>query len=461
MSDSGAGQAAATSSGAWQVFTASAVGAYHIRAGAGSEDAVAVERVGPGDQGTPFVLAVADGHGHSRHFRSDRGAAMAVAAAISAATSWAPAQAAGPAPASADTTRLIADVVARWRQSVAADLAADPVGPGDAHAVHPGDPAEIPYGSTLLFGVVLPHVAVLAQIGDGDILVVGPDGGDRAPVPGDSRLDGSQTTSLCQPDAVGAFRFALVDLARTPVYAIFAATDGYGNAQAQEHWHAMFASDLVRLAAERGPAWPGSQLEAWVALCASSEGSGDDSTAALAINTATVPRLSAQPPVSRVDPDRTDLIRPTLPAADGWQPQQDVTLVDHGQRRPEVTLVDHGQAHLDATVVDQGQPPREATMVDHSPPVTPERRARPAGAPPPGRSGRAGLWLVGVVVVIIIVAVVLLLHSSGRSANGGTSPTPSPTHARSLHPTPSPSASRSGQQQSGQKHKHKHPLNSP
>jgi Protein phosphatase 2C len=438
MSEGGPGPATATGSGDWQVFTASSTGAYHVRAGARSEDAVATESLRHDGTGPRLVLAVADGHGHSRHFRSDRGAAIAVASAVDAVRAWMPARPPGSQVSGRDTSQLVADVVARWRRTVAADLAADPVGPGEAHAMHAGDPAEIPYGSTLLFGVLMPDAAVLAQIGDGDFIVVGPDGGDLAPVPGDSRLDGSQTTSLCQPDAIAAFRVAVVDLTRTPVYAIFAATDGYGNAQAHDRWQDVFAADLVRLAAERGPAWPGSQLDAWVALCASSEGSGDDSTAALALNTATVPRLPAEPTVTRPDSEPTELIRPTVPAADGWQPQfgQDVTLIDHGEAPP------------------------------------PPAYAQPAGPgqAPPARAGRAGLWLAGAIVVIVVVAAVLVLRSSSRSATGGgVSPTPSPSRVRTINPTPSPAvsptSSRSAQEQAGHRHKHKHAsptaLNSP
>ncbi len=187
------------------------------------------------------------------------------------------------------------DLVARWREMVAADLAGDPITGEQRAALLPGDPPEIPYGSTLLVGMLRTDVAVLAQIGDGEMIMVLPDGRHLTPIPTDSRLDGTQTTSLCQPDAESAFRVALVNLVKTPVFAVLATTDGYSNAQADPHWHQTLALDLVKLAEQHGNGWIGDQLSHWVTLCASSDGSGDDTSAALALNSAVSVAVPAKP----------------------------------------------------------------------------------------------------------------------------------------------------------------------
>jgi len=57
----------------WQVITGSARGAAHRASGLPNQDAVASQD-GPGG----VVVAIADGHGHVRHFRSAHGAALAV-----------------------------------------------------------------------------------------------------------------------------------------------------------------------------------------------------------------------------------------------------------------------------------------------------------------------------------------------------------------------------------------------
>ncbi len=59
--------------------------------------------------------------------------------------------------------------------------------------------------------------AVVAQIGDGDVVALTADGGVAAPVPDDPELDGHYTTSLCQPSALGSFRVAVIDQATSPL----------------------------------------------------------------------------------------------------------------------------------------------------------------------------------------------------------------------------------------------------
>jgi len=65
----------------WQVITGSARGAAHRASGLPNQDAVASQD-GPGG----VVVAIADGHGHIRHFRSADGAALAVDVACRAAS---------------------------------------------------------------------------------------------------------------------------------------------------------------------------------------------------------------------------------------------------------------------------------------------------------------------------------------------------------------------------------------
>jgi hypothetical protein len=122
---------------------------------------------------------------------------------------------------------------------------------------------------------------VCAQIGDGDMLAVRPDGGSFSPVAGDDRLDGRRTTSLCQPDALGSFRTGAHDLRQVPLAALLLATDGYGNAQADEPWQPSVGRDLAELAACHDRHWFGPEVPGWAQRCASAEGSGDDATIAL------------------------------------------------------------------------------------------------------------------------------------------------------------------------------------
>lgn len=67
------GQPAPASAGGWQAVTATERGAAHRAAGIPNQDAVATIPLANGG----MVAAVADGDGHSRHFRSVRGGAAA------------------------------------------------------------------------------------------------------------------------------------------------------------------------------------------------------------------------------------------------------------------------------------------------------------------------------------------------------------------------------------------------
>ena len=265
---------------AWHAVTGSVRGAAHQLRGLPNQDAAACLEV----PGGGLVVAIADGHGHARHFRSAEGSALAVgvacreAARLVAAAPELPTVAAVRA-AARDLTLV---VVAQWRAAVAAQLAAAPYTAQEQAVLDAaGDDPEVPYGSTLLVAVIAGPWLVCAQIGDGDMLGVRPDGGLLTPVPGDDRLGGHQTTSLCQPDAEESFRADAHDLRETPLAALLAATDGYGNAQAEEPWQPGVGRDLAELAAGRDAAWFEQQVPEWARLCASSEGSGDDTTIAL------------------------------------------------------------------------------------------------------------------------------------------------------------------------------------
>jgi hypothetical protein len=266
------------------VITGSARGAAHQASGLPNQDAVA-RAVGP--RGS-VVAAVADGHGHIRHFRSADGAALAVDVACRAASQTAARLtecdpgSEGAELAGQESEALARAVVADWRSAVADQLAARPYTPEEQYVLDlAGDTPVVPYGSTLLVAVVTARWLVCAQIGDGDMLAVRPDGGSFRPVAGDARLDGLRTTSLCQPDALASFRTGAHDLREVPLTALLLATDGYGNAQADEPWPPGVGRDLAGLAAAHDHHWFEQQVPGWAERCASADGSGDDATLAL------------------------------------------------------------------------------------------------------------------------------------------------------------------------------------
>jgi hypothetical protein len=264
----------------WQVITGSARGSSHRASGLPNQDAVA-------SQGAPggVVVAIADGHGHVRHFRRADGAALAVDVACrvaSRAVAGLVAQDTGADQAARAGRELARAVVAGWRSAVAGQLETRPYTAEEQSILDlAADTPVIPYGATLLVAVIAGRWLVCAQIGDGDMVAVRPDGSSFSPVAGDDRLDGRRTTSLCQPDALASFRTSAHDLCEVPLAALLLATDGYGNALAAEPWQPGVGRDLARLAADRDQRWFGQEVPGWAQRCASADGSGDDATIAL------------------------------------------------------------------------------------------------------------------------------------------------------------------------------------
>jgi len=275
--------------GMWQLFTASVRGATHLALSLPNQDAVGFR----GDPASPqgvVAVAVADGHGDPHHFRSGRGAQFAVEVACDLSVGFAAglAEAAGRERSGAAATPALQErlrmelapaVVEGWRTAVAEDLRRHPLNQREL-ATTGGDPL-MAYGSTLLFAILHGQRALLAQIGDGDLLAIEAGGRALTPLPPDPLLRGRFTTSLCQEDPLASFRVGALDLEEPRLAFLLLATDGFGNSQVDDPWYQPFATDLVRLAAGHGLAWVGEHLPDWAARCASTEGSGDDTTLAL------------------------------------------------------------------------------------------------------------------------------------------------------------------------------------
>ena len=383
----------------WQVHAASAIGAGHVRDGRPNQDAVGWKPATRPDGTTVLMIAVADGHGDSRHFRSDRGAEMAVSAGISAVLAWSAAISAAPAVVQGSAERmLIPDIVARWDAAVAADLARDPFTDAERGAQGREKQSEIAYGSTLLLAAMTADYAVFAQIGDGNVVAVLPDGGFLSPVQEDSRLDGWRTTSLCQADAAAAFRVGVIQLAASPLFAVLVATDGFGNAQADDPWQPGLAADLVRLAVGHGVGWFASQVPGWAAQCASSEGSGDDSTLALAVNSAVAPAHRERRPGHRLQPS---VVAGPARTLELFPPP--------GDQRAAGYLAEEDLSRVGA---GGGGGARQRTGVS-----------------------RTVVWVVAVAAVLLGLAFALLLRGHGQHR---PAPTPVPTHSSSQQPARSP-----------------------
>jgi hypothetical protein len=272
----------------WRVASASARGSSHLRTGQPNQDAC--EQITTAEGPVKAMLAVSDGHGSARHFRSQIGSQLAAHVAITVVPDFVASQMeANPAaPLRNEALSLLArTLVDGWRSAVQSDLAQNPIAASEWEtlAAAEGDGARLAveqdpilaYGATLLVAAVTDSFLLFLQLGDGDILTVNAAGETTRPLPSDERLVGNQTTSLCQPEAWKQFRGVCAqDGANRPAL-ILVSTDGYANSFRSEDDFLKIGGDYLNLVREEGLDALSEDLPTILAE-ASQEGSGDDIT---------------------------------------------------------------------------------------------------------------------------------------------------------------------------------------
>ncbi len=286
----------------WGSIGASVRGASHVREGSPNQDALLVA-----EQSGACMALVADGHGGARHFRSAAGARLAVEAAADVLQQLMPVFGGSEAAAWARlaATELPARIVEAWRERVHRDLAQTPFEPAEFDALHTAegvaavaavqaDPL-LAYGATLLAAVASDDALVIAQLGDGDVLLVDAQGRTQRPLPADERLTGHLTTSICRAEAASDFRTAVVSAGAADTALLVLATDGYANSFRSDADFVKIGGDFLDLLRRHGPDAVQQQLPDILAH-ASTHGSGDDITVAMLL----APRAQA---ADSVEPD--------------------------------------------------------------------------------------------------------------------------------------------------------------
>lgn len=289
--DAGVRQHYASPGGAliWQTAGASVRGAAHIRSGLPNQDAlrcVAVNR-----EGTTAMVAVADGHGSDKCFRSDLGAELAVESATNMLQRLVAAEV--PVTNLESIAQAVEQIVVRWRSAVDADLRAAPFLSAELGALErrKGIDARrlvevnpyLAYGTTLAAVVATASYILYVQLGDGDILAVDSAGQVTRPLEDDGRLFGGETTSLSGREAARDFRVGFQLLAAGEDEApslILLATDGYANSFRDDAGFVQVGSDLLGMIRAEGLDAVAGSLPDWLGE-ATHFGSGDDVTVGL------------------------------------------------------------------------------------------------------------------------------------------------------------------------------------
>jgi hypothetical protein len=278
-----------TNAATWTVVGASVRGAAHARSGLPNQDAIAWTCV----DGELTVLALSDGHGSAKYFRSDVGARLAVDVALDVVPELLRTD--GDAP-NASAAKRIAEsslgqaIVRRWGEAVDADVAARPIESRELDALEGNQGSDsrlavesdprLAYGATLLAVLATDALVLFFQIGDGDILVVGRDGTTSRPLPRDPRLFANETTSLCTPAPWRDARVAVQVVNDRDPALVLLTTDGYPNSFGSDDDFVRAGADVLTSLMDDGVDSVGAALPDWLAE-ATAQGSGDDATVGL------------------------------------------------------------------------------------------------------------------------------------------------------------------------------------
>ena len=275
---SGSGEAS-TDSGRRPAFAVERViGASHRRTGKPCQDEVGVVAVAD-----TVAVAVADGHGTSRH--ADVGARLAVQVALGALVRFA--EDLGERASNPSEVRGYAEhplrvqIVREWAERV---------------RTRAGDDGTrlIEYGSTILAALATPDFLLVGQLGDGDVLLVAEDGTVDILLPADPAAFADETPSLCLPEAWKSFRLRVLPTPSGEALLLLS-TDGYGKSYATETDFRRIGPDYLDLVREKGVSGLTPCLKGFLEQV-TTRGSGDDIALALLHWPPTVSRTTRESP---------------------------------------------------------------------------------------------------------------------------------------------------------------------
>jgi serine/threonine protein phosphatase PrpC len=275
--------------GRWRAVGETVIGATHLRAEIPNQDALYL----PPGPGLPMIVAVSDGHGSPKCFRSHLGSRFAIGTA--ALTLGEFLEGKEEPPAEDRAREHLPNVIARrWAEAVNLDLTLLPLtaeelagleerSGTDARRLVETNPL-LAYGATILAAAVTDGAIVLVQLGDGEIVVVSDAKEVTRPLPDDERLFANETTSLSSPSAAQDFQVRVLTGPDAAPALVLLTTDGYANSFRDDEGFLKVGVDIFDLIAESGLDRISADIEPWLEE-ATRLGSGDDVTLAVACRT--------------------------------------------------------------------------------------------------------------------------------------------------------------------------------
>jgi len=184
------------------------------------------------------TVAVCDGHGHGRHFRSAIGAEVAAEIAVRELARFTSELWKAEGEDDPNLVQQLCSIIGtriceQWKTRVRQHSECEPFPPRHLAQLPEDDAAryrlfpEIAYGSTLLAASLTNRFGLVFGVGDGIIACCEDDGEVSVPL-GECEKKGPATASLCSPDAAARMNFRFLDFKSTaPPRFVVMASDGY------------------------------------------------------------------------------------------------------------------------------------------------------------------------------------------------------------------------------------------
>ncbi len=238
----------------------------------------------------PLIMAVSDGHGGAKYFRSDKGARFAVEAAIETLPQFQDTMASFlTSSKTGQEEHLIKSLVNTWRSKVNTHFQDEPFTNEElrlleekegstSQQIVEGNPV-LAYGATILVIMITESFIAYLQLGDGDILTVSEQGKPESVFPVYSKHFANETTSLCSSNAWCDFQFRIEKISSSSALPalILLSTDGYKDSFSSSKAFLKVGSDLLEMLHANKLEEIKSNLQGWLSE-ASRIGSGDDIT---------------------------------------------------------------------------------------------------------------------------------------------------------------------------------------
>lgn len=289
----------------WHIISESVKGASHERSGQPNQDAIGCSS--PSGASLPLIVAISDGHGGAKYFRSDKGARFAVNAAIDTLPQFQESLATF-SNSSWLEENLTKSLVNTWRSEVNAHFQTEQFTDEEMSKLEEKEGAAsqqivkdnpvLAYGATILVIMIAESFIAYLQLGDGDILTVSEQRNTESVFPVYSKHFANETTSLCSSNAWSDFQFRIEKISSTLPALILLSTDGYKDSFSSSEAFHKVGSDLYEMIHANKLEEIKSNLSSWLSE-ASQIGSGDDITLGIlcrmdAFNNLDVPQSNEQ-----------------------------------------------------------------------------------------------------------------------------------------------------------------------